>query len=652
MPDHGILDAGAMVTGLRERLSARIADRLAPRHHRSEKATAAALGRSLAVLLLRMSPQPIDQGPRRHPCRGRHRLPRHGPAHGRQQGRRHRRHHRHGSRGSQFIGMAPFVEREHFIQNIGDGTFFHSGQLVIQASVAAGMNTTYKLLYNGTVAMTGGQDAVGGQTVPEIATALLAHGVAEVLVTTDDVAPIAAPRCQSARRAMKVWERDRVVEAQEYLATVPGVTVMIHDQVRAQARRLRKRGLVETPPYRMRSTTASAKRATAAPCRTVCRCRRSTPRSAPRPRSISRAATSTTRAWRATAPVSSRSRPIRRQKKADSVSSAAISRSRPHRPTRLARPANGRDRWHRCRHRRPDRRHGCDARRPARARARPDRPSQKAGRVSGDLRITTDAPAPSNLIGDEGADVIIAFDLLGAASPASLSAGDPTRTVLIGSASETPTGSMIGKPEVAYPELDDLRTQVAAATLTERNRYVDAAGITEQLLGSAASANIFLLGFAYQHGVLPIAGTAIEEAIRLNGVAVEANLTAFAAGRAEAVSADTVVAHADGPQVHVPALPGKLATGRRTRCRHRTPSRRPARLPKCRTRRAVPRPGRTSRRTGQRIVHRGSRYQPSPSSPTRTSTKSPPLRPRGDRRHHRRRWGRSQGLVETASADP
>ena len=115
------------------------------------------------------------------------------------------------------------------------------------------MNTTYKLLYNGTVAMTGGQDAVGGQTVPEIATALLAHGVAEVLVTTDDVSAYrSAEMPVGPKGAVKVWDRDRVVEAQEYLATVPGVTVMIHDQAcAAQARRLRKRGLVETPPYRI-----------------------------------------------------------------------------------------------------------------------------------------------------------------------------------------------------------------------------------------------------------------------------------------------------------------------------------------------------------------------------------------------------------------
>ena len=119
----------------------------------------------------------------------------------------------------------------------------------MRAAVAAGVNITYKLLYNGAVAMTGGQDPQGAIAVPELAQMLLLEGCERVIITTEDVGRYDAVPVPD---GVAVWDRSRVVEAQEVLAKVPGVTVLIHDQAcAAESRRGRKRGTVATPAQRV-----------------------------------------------------------------------------------------------------------------------------------------------------------------------------------------------------------------------------------------------------------------------------------------------------------------------------------------------------------------------------------------------------------------
>jgi indolepyruvate ferredoxin oxidoreductase len=154
-----------------------------------------------------------------------------------------------GGEGAQWIGIEPFVEADHFIQNIGDGTFAHSGSLAIRQAVAAKSHLTYKILYNGAVAMTGGQDAAGAMPIDRLATWLLSEGVSRVLITADDIDKYKGVRLAA---GVEVWDRSRIIEAQEMLAKVPGVTVLIHDQqCAAEKRRDRKRGLVADPPMRI-----------------------------------------------------------------------------------------------------------------------------------------------------------------------------------------------------------------------------------------------------------------------------------------------------------------------------------------------------------------------------------------------------------------
>ncbi|HCB33785.1 MAG TPA: 2-oxoacid ferredoxin oxidoreductase, partial [Acidimicrobiaceae bacterium] len=154
-----------------------------------------------------------------------------------------------GQEGTQWIGMAPFVETPHIYQNLGDGTYFHSGRMAIAGAVAAGVDITYKLLWNRHVAMTGGQDPSGAGSVGDVCRTLLATGVARVLITSEK--PSAYDR-RDLPAGVDVWDRRRMIEAQELLAAVDGVTVLVHDQqCAAEARRGRKRGTIEIPPRRV-----------------------------------------------------------------------------------------------------------------------------------------------------------------------------------------------------------------------------------------------------------------------------------------------------------------------------------------------------------------------------------------------------------------
>ncbi len=119
-----------------------------------------------------------------------------------------------GGEGAQWIGTAPFVEDNHFFQNMGDGTYFHSGQLAVQAAIASGTTMTFKILYNAAVAMTGGQDAAGLRSVPEMTQMLMAEGVKRIIITTDDPAKY---RGIDLPTGVDVVHRDSIIDAQEKL---------------------------------------------------------------------------------------------------------------------------------------------------------------------------------------------------------------------------------------------------------------------------------------------------------------------------------------------------------------------------------------------------------------------------------------------------
>jgi indolepyruvate ferredoxin oxidoreductase len=157
-----------------------------------------------------------------------------------------------GGEGVPWVGQAPFTKDKHIFANLGDGTYFHSGLLAIRQSIAAGVNITYKLLYNDAVAMTGGQQ-VGerpeGHSVLQIQKSLVSEGVKKLVIVTDQPEKYQGSALES---GVEVFHRDELDRIQRELRELPGTTVIIYDQTCAtEKRRRRKRGKLATPDKRV-----------------------------------------------------------------------------------------------------------------------------------------------------------------------------------------------------------------------------------------------------------------------------------------------------------------------------------------------------------------------------------------------------------------
>ncbi|HEX7305208.1 indolepyruvate ferredoxin oxidoreductase family protein, partial [Lentzea sp.] len=439
-----------------------------------------------------------------------------------------------GGEGAQWVGMQPFLPAAAFVQNLGDGTFFHSGHLAIRQAVAAGTRMTYKILYNDAVAMTGGQRPPGVIGVGELTRLLELEGVTRTIVTTDDRKRYRGVRL--ARNAV-VWRRDRIDEAQRALAGLPGVTVLIHDQqCTAEKRRKRKRGVVAPAGADVVINERVCEGCGDCARKSNCLSLHPVDTEFGRKTRIHQSSCNqdascvegdcpsfvSVRKGSARKPAD----PPARMPAADvveladgqvySVRMAGVGGTGVVTVSQVLVTAALLDGLHAA---------GLDQ----------TGLSQKGGPVVSDVRIGR-AEVTGNKVSTS--DLVLGFDPLVALAPNSVSTMDG-RTRAVVNNSVTPTGDMVVGVEAATVAPGELRERLASVT-APGDLWVDATRIAEDLFGDHALANVVVLGAAHQAGLLPVSGSAVREAIRVNGVAVRANLAAFEWGRATVARPDRV----------------------------------------------------------------------------------------------------------------
>jgi indolepyruvate ferredoxin oxidoreductase len=448
-----------------------------------------------------------------------------------------------GGEGAQWIGQAPFTDVPHIFQNVGDGTYFHSGQLALQACVAAGVNITYKILYNRVVAMTGAQAAQGALEVPALTRTLSAQGVRKIVVCAEE--PDRYGRGAQFAPGTVVWHRDRLDEAQRMLREVPGVTVLIYDQqCAAEARRLRKRGKLPARSTRVVINEAVCEGCGDCGVKSNCLSVQPVDTEFGRKTRIDQTSCNTDYSCLAgdcpsfltvQAP-SGKDRRRRTAPEPPAVPDPAVPQVSPSFDVFLAgiggtgivtvnavlATAAMRDGLGSV---------GLDQ----------TGLSQKAGPVTSHLRLFRDRDgAPANRISAGSADAYLAFDLMVGSDDKHLPLLGRSRSTVVASTSRTPTGDMVYDPQLGYPDAAPMLARLADGARALHT--LDALGAADSLFGTTEVANLLLVGAAFQAGALPLTATAIERAIELNGVAVALNLAAFRWGRVSVADSEAFAA--------------------------------------------------------------------------------------------------------------
>ena len=439
-----------------------------------------------------------------------------------------------GGEGANWMGEALFSTRNHVFQNIGDGTYNHSGSLAIRAAVAAGINVTYKILFNDAVAMTGGQANDGKLTVPLIAKQMVGEAAARVVVVAEE--PEKYSRSGDWPRGVSIHHRDELMSVQTELAAVPGVTVLIYDQTcAAEKRRRRKRGLYPDPDRRVIINELACEGCGDCGVQSNCVSIQPLETEFGRKRKIDQSSCnkdySCLKGFCPALVTVQGGKPRQRGAAIEGMTLPEL--PEPSLPS-LDAPygiivtgiggtgvvtIGGIL--------------GMAAHLEGKGAGVIDMSglAQKGGPVHSHIRIAARPEAIHAIrVPAAGADLVLGGDIVVAGSRDVLAAVKQGRTRMVVNLAEFLPGEFTRDADFALPSkrIERAITETAGG---ECCHFVDATRIASGLLGNSIGGNIFLLGYAWQLGALPLSAAAIEQAIALNGQAVAMNRAAFRFGR-------------------------------------------------------------------------------------------------------------------------